>query len=266
MNEIQIVKKIVDSRFEYTALKNGKKLGSIKGTVQNPKIVWLWRYKVLEKAEEAVIFEKLQKRFYADCQENESKVLLVLNPKTEQAKLFMDKSDFVVASVNYVFEHDLTAIGMPEKELKLIPFKEVELSKYQEVYYESSKGDPQVDLTNLSAKGLYEQDKEEISELWNEDLMYLVSANDEIIGVLNLRTMPHPTTKEQEGAINYMGLLSSARKKGYGKALHLTGLRKLQELGCKSYYGGTDSHNQAMLKIFEKNNCKRAEEQYCYKA
>jgi len=265
MESIEIEKKVEGSKFEYAAIKNGRKIGAIKGSIQNPKILWLWKYEVIDEASESIFIEKLQERFYSDCLNRQCKVILKEDPKTAQAKYFMDKSKFVVSSINYVFESDLLDLMAPSKEFKLLPFKEVSFLEYQKIYYKSSEGDPKLDLSNLSPEEFFNQDKEELGDLWDESLMYLVSFKNHIIGVLNFRTMLHPTTGEKEGAINYLGLLQNERKKGYGQILHLTGLHKLKKLGCKSYYGGTDNTNQAMLKIFIKNNCTRAEAQYFYK-
>ncbi len=264
-SNIDITKEISNAKFEYAAIKNGKKIAAIKGSIQNPQILWIWRYEVVAQEEEALFMEALQNEFYEDCLAKKCKVVLELNSKTMRAKYFMDKSKFVNAHINYVFEHDLLKLMPPSIVFKLVPFKEVPLAEYQHVYYESSKGDPQIDLSNLSAEDFFNQDKKELGDLWEEDLMHVISYEKEIIGVLNLRTMPHPTTGEKEGAINYLGLLPSQRRKGYGQILHLTGLQKLKALGCKSYYGGTDSYNQAMLKVFLKNKCTKAEEQYYYK-
>jgi len=265
MENITIKKEVVDSKFEYTAFKDEVKLASINGKIQNEHSYWLLRYESSNSNDEEALVASLQKAFYDDCVKSNAKVRIELNTKSEKAKWFMEKSNFVEAYVSYVFEHDLNGINEPEFKFDLKSFKEVPLSEYQKVYFESSKGDPQIDLTGLNASEFYVQDKKEFDDLWNEDLMYTVMHSDEILGVLNLRTMPHPKTGKKEGAINYLGLMPSQRKKGFGKALHLTGLKKLKDLGCESYYGGTDSFNVGMLKIFEANNCTRAEEQYCYK-
>lgn len=39
METTLIKKTIEDSKFEYVAVQNGRKLGSIKGKIQNPKIL-----------------------------------------------------------------------------------------------------------------------------------------------------------------------------------------------------------------------------------
>ena len=268
MENITIKKEAVDSKFEYIAFKDGVKLASIKGKVQNEFACWLLWYESSNPSDDEAVVAELQKAFYDDCVKSNCKVRVEYHAKSiksKKAKWFMEKSDFVESYVNYVFEHDLNKINEPGVKLDLKPFKEVALPEYQKVYYESSKGDPHIDLTGLTASEFYEKDKKEIDYLWDEGLMYMVMHLDEVLGVLNLRTMPHPKTGEKEGAINYLGLIPSQRRKGFGKALHLTGLRKLKDLGCKSYYGGTDSFNVGMLKIFEANNCTRAEEHYCYK-
>lgn len=262
MNDVNVKKNFFENKFEYLLYKDNEKLASLKGIVQNEYVWWLWQYESFSNKEEDNVNE-LQKLFYADCLKNKTKILLELNERTEKGKIFMDTSDFEESHINYVFEHNLKEIESPRLIFNLLPLKSMSLLEYQEMYYESSKGDPQIDLTNLSAKEFYEQDKAELRELWDEDLMFMVLYDDEKLGVLNLRIMEEKGKKE--GSINYLGLLPSQRRKGYGKILHLTGLKKLKSLGCGSYYGGTDSFNKGMLKIFESNNCKRAEEQYCYK-
>jgi len=261
---IEIEKKVEDSKFEYTALENGENIAGLKGSFINPKNLRLWRYDVFNKDKETQVFEALQKRFYSDCLEMECRIVVELFPSTESAKYFMDESEFIQSSVNYVFEDDLQNLITPSKAFHLMPFSEVDLAEYQKIYFESSKGDPQFDLEGISAKEYFNIEKEELGELYNESLMHTVSFENEVIGVLNLRIMPHPKTKEKEGAINYLGLLPNKRKKGHGQILHQTGLQKLKSLGCKSYYGGTNNANLAMLKIFNKNKCVRAEEQYTY--
>jgi len=264
MEIITVKKQVYDKRFEYLLFKGEESIASLKGVYQNESYWWLRRYEAFSK-EEKEHANELQKALYNDCLENKASIRFELNDRTEEVKQFMEQSDFVEAHINYVFEHTLKNIEEPPLIFDLSPLKSMDLSKYQEIYYDSSIGDPQIDLTNLSPKEFYEQDKKELDQLWQEDLMYTVSYDNEILGVLNFRTMKKPGSEEKEGAINYLGLLPSQRRKGYGKILHLTGLKKLKDLGCVSYYGGTDSLNKAMLKIFQSNNCERAETQYCYK-
>lgn len=264
MNDVNVERNFFENKFEYLLYKDDEKLASLKGIVQNDYIWWLWQYESFSiKSEDNV--NELQEIFYNDCLKNNTKILLELNERTENGKWFMDTSDFIESHINYVFEHNLEEIANPELIFKLLPLKNISLSEYQEMYYESSKGDPQIDLTNINPKEFYEKDKIELGELWDEELMFIVLYGDEKLGILNLRTMEDKENRSKEGAINYLGLLPSQRRKGYGKILHLMGLKKLKSLGCGSYYGGTDSFNKGMLKIFESNNCKRAEEQYCYK-
>ena len=88
-----------------------------------------------------------------------------MNERTMKAKWFLDKSDFSISYINYVYENTLDDLGMPEFEIDLLPFKEMSLTEYQQMYYECSIGDPQVDWKNLTPKELFEKDKRENSEL-----------------------------------------------------------------------------------------------------
>lgn len=259
---ITIEQTIIDKKLQYTVFENEKKLATLKGQFQNATILWLSRYEVLKNADESTFLSKLQEKFRLDCHESKLQILMNHHEKTAATKQFMDTSNFAPAEINYIFEHDLKDITAPKNKLSLVPFKEVSLAEYQQFYYESAEGDPKIDLSKWSAQTYFEQDKKELEQIWDEGLMYLVCYKSQKIGILVLRVLPHPVTKEKEGAINYMGLIGSQRKKGYGKDLHLIALNKLKSLGSKSYFGGTDSTNTPMLNIFHKNNCKKAEEQF----
>ncbi len=58
-----------------------------------------------------------------------------------------------------------------------------------------------------------------------------------------------------EGTISYVGILPAFRGRGFGRALHASGLRLLAEAGCTIYKGSTDHRNKAMARVFEKNGC-----------
>lgn len=56
--------------------------------------------------------------------------------------------------------------------------------------------------------------------------------------------------------IPYMGILKESRGKGYGKWVHRRGFSEIKRGGGKIYHGGTVADNTAMIRLFEKHNCK----------
>jgi ribosomal protein S18 acetylase RimI-like enzyme len=59
-----------------------------------------------------------------------------------------------------------------------------------------------------------------------------------------------------KGTLFFFGVAPEFRGRGLGKVLHAKGLELLAESGCRSYVGGTDARNAAMLATFRANGCK----------
>ena len=56
--------------------------------------------------------------------------------------------------------------------------------------------------------------------------------------------------------ISYMGLIPEARGQGFGKWIHRRGFTMLKEQGGDLYHGGTNSQNEAMIRLFENHGCR----------
>ncbi len=251
--------------YEYRHWKQSKKNAYIKGRKVNDFVWWLHQYSGVGKEELDKTFAKaIHKRFYEDCKENDTKVLVNLLG-THQAQWFIERGEFALIHTNFVFENDLKNLEEVTMDLTLKKLDEQNQALFTETYYEASKGDPKIDLEGLSPQQFLDKDKQEIGEAWDDELVHLAYLNDKLIGVLNLRTEIHPQTKMKEGAINYIGLLATYRNKGIGQQLHLFALHQLKALGCENYFGGTEAENASMLKVFEKNQCRLVEKQGEYK-
>ncbi|MCB9232004.1 MAG: GNAT family N-acetyltransferase [Bacteroidia bacterium] len=176
----------------------------------------------------------------------------------------MKESDFHFQGIKYLFKSDLLALADPLHDFKLKPASEMILADFQSLYFACQQGDPMVNLTSLTPAEFYENEKTEIGELWDEDLLHAVIIENHLIGVLNLRKDLNHQSKIYSGSINYIGILPPFRGKGLGKSLHLLGLHQLKQLGCESYVGSTDSRNEPMLKIFAQNGCQLFAEQHFF--
>ena len=67
MNVIKIEKNTADTFFEYALFRNEKKLASIKGSIQNKHVLWLWRYESLIPDEDDFFVDELQKELRDHC-------------------------------------------------------------------------------------------------------------------------------------------------------------------------------------------------------
>lgn len=58
-----------------------------------------------------------------------------------------------------------------------------------------------------------------------------------------------------EGTLSYVGILPEHRGEGLGRRLHRAGLLLLARAGAQSYLGSTGIRNEAMARVFERNDC-----------
>jgi len=262
------VEKTVDgSLYTYHLYHKDKVLAHIKGRLLNTEIILsLHEFNMVDPPQEKMSALEIGKYFFEDCRKNKSTIIVTIKPSTQKAVWFLQENNFNHVVTQYVFENNLEKLETPLHTFELKSLNKVDLTEYQKIYFECAKGDPKENLDGLTYQSYYDKDKKETGDLWDENLMHLVFWEGNPIGVLNLRTEFHQKNQIQEGSINYIGLLEAFRNRGLGKALHLTGLKKLKELGCKNYFGGTDSTNQAMLKTFKSNKCINTLTQHYYKA
>jgi len=262
------IEKTKDGRmYKYRLIKNGEELAYIKGGLLNEQMTLsLRKFHAADSQQEKLFAQKIGKAFFEDCLKNESTIIVWVSEAIKKAEWFLKENKFTHKFTRYVFENDLKALETPSHTFELKSLEEVDLLDYQKIYYECSKGDPEVDLTGLTYTQFYEKDKKETGDLWDDHLLHMVFLETEPVGVLNLRTEIHQKAKIQEGSINYIGLLPTHRKRGLGTDLHLTGLHQLKKLGCENYFGGTSTLNKAMMATFRKNNCIITSTEHYYKA
>lgn len=264
---MQIVKTKEGTKYKYSLIDKNKEIAYTKGLLHNePIVLSLYEFHTENKLQEKISAKKLGVAFFEDCQKNDSTIIVTVKDSTKKAEWFLQENNFNHIFTRYVFENDLKNLKNPSQAFELKPFKEVALSAYQKIFFESSKGDSEAKLSRLTHQQFYDQEKIETGDLWDENLLHLVYFENNPIGILNLRTEHHYKTKILEGSINYIGLLKEFRNQGLGSALHLTGLHQLKQLGCENYFGGTNSNNQAMLTTFKKNNCVNTLTQHSYKS
>lgn len=67
---------------------------------------------------------------------------------------------------------------------------------------------------------------------------------------------PDPDNSKS-GMVLYVAVAEKFRGRGFGKILHAKGLADLAIMGSKHHTGSTDSINRPMLRIFDRNGCRK---------
>ncbi len=127
---------------------------------------------------------------------------------------------------------------------------------------EAAQGDPFEDVTDGDPEADFNELVEEAGNRFEPASWMLAQVGDDVVGVVLPQEFPG---SGREGTLFYVAVLATFRGRGYGRALHASGLSMLAERGVTRYVGSTDTRNAAMLKVFEANGCPQTGTQLFYR-
>lgn len=178
----------------------------------------------------------------------------------ESVKTFLEKNNFKYLHTRKEFTKDLNIVQKPETEQ--LQFKswdqaDMNLEEVAELMTLSAKGDPDFseDEDALQCLNSYLSD----AELYSKPDCIQIGFVDEFPAAIVV-----PQSVEEWGTLTYMGIIPKFRGKGFGSILQRHGQFCLKCQGATEYHGGTLSNNKAMLRVFEKNECKLMRDLHAY--
>ena len=127
---------------------------------------------------------------------------------------------------------------------------------------EAAQGDPFEDVTDGDPEADFDELVEGAGNRFDPADWMLAQVGDDVVGVVLPQEFPGDG---QEGTLFYVAVLPAFRGRGYGRALHASGLAMLAERGVTRYVGSTDTRNEAMLKVFCANGCAQTGTQLFYR-
>lgn len=181
------------------------------------------------------------------CKKNEISLLTFQN--TIENKYLADFG-FQIYRTKTLFQKKLDQVESFDKKLTYKSIKEVSEIVFKNTFVKAVKDYEEKD--GYSNEDYFDYLKELAEDKYNEENWKLVFKNDEPIGVILPQIFPD---NEKEGTLYFIGLVEEHRNNGYGKEMHLVGLNNLYEKGATDYIGSTLNSNEAMTKVFQKNNC-----------
>jgi len=139
---------------------------------------------------------------------------------------------------------------------------EVEKPEFLRVMTEAAQGDPFEDVTDCDPEADFNELVETAGNRFDPASWMLAQVGDDVVGVV----LPQEFAgHDREGTLFYVAVLPAFRGRGYGRALHASGLSMLAERGVTRYVGSTDTRNGPMLKVFEANGCPQTGTQLFYR-
>ncbi len=156
-----------------------------------------------------------------------------------------------------LYNHDLTQpLGDPELNFELESLASIGESAFIEDLERAFEGDPENDhqAPDWNAKAEFQELKAHADSAFDAHKWFRVSYQQTEIGMLLPQVY---ADKPSEGTVFYLGVFAEQRQQGYGRALHLLGLRQLQSRGASRYLGSTHASNLGMQAIFKANGCEQ---------
>jgi len=135
-------------------------------------------------------------------------------------------------------------------------------AEFLRVMTEAAAGDPFEDMAGRDAEDDFRELKDAASDKFDPASWMLAQVGGDVVGVVLPQEYPG---SKREGTLFYVAVLPAFRGRGYGRALHASGLSMLAERGVTRYVGSTDTRNGPMLKVFEANGCPQTGTQLFYR-
>ena len=177
----------------------------------------------------------------------------------ENSNSFLDKSEMKIFKKKGFYSKELANYIFKDSKLTYKPLSEYSEEYILELFSEVTKGDTDIEVD--TTKEYYDMVEYAEDKLYTQKWK-IVLINNEVIGMLSPQIYHDCIT---EGSLFYIGILPKHRGKGFGKEMHLQGLKFLKNYGANKYVGSTMVSNEAMIKIFNKNNCQKKYTQLYYK-
>lgn len=193
-----------------------------------------------------VAFQELLKDWY----HQEVDYLSLLMDETYETWLL--KQDFHKVSVIVEYTLDLNTIHIQRSDISSIVLATSGISDetFANLYEQCRSGSANRNKL-FTIEQIMESFELELGSNWRSHCM-IFQKEGEPVGI----SIPHiESGMMEEGRLFYFGILPEWRGKGMGTICHQHTLDALKEFGATYYVGSTDAVNDAMIRVFEKNDC-----------
>lgn len=175
------------------------------------------------------------------------------NTPYDSLKQALVEAGFQVRKNKVIYERSLEEPFKLESD-KILTYKgidEIGLEKVKRLCFQSLQGslDYSGDLFPASSEKEFDIDWRMMRR---KDLTRVAFYENQPVGVILPDLMDDET-----GTFTYMAIMPDFRNKGFGNTLFVDGLKLFKSIGASQYSDSTSVTNLPMIKIFEKNGCKK---------
>lgn len=194
----------------------------------------------------------LQDRFYAFVKRNKIEIMTENTTRDCNQNRFMKGCGLKIKYSKNLFTRNLPTFKSNYKDIfEYKSFNELDLHKLHKLFKQCVENP----IENYIRFRKYSNKlKRLVRNMYDYQNWKVVSLNNKDIGII----MPHLFPEDPAlGTLLNIGLRPKCRGKGYGRVIHAHGLELLKQMGAKKYLGSTETTNQAMLRVFEINGCRK---------
>lgn len=252
-----------DPRSFLVALDGPRAAGRLKGIFLSDKLYFVQELRCVEGLPCSVVEDALAS-FLGDSFSGDGiGVLSWDRTKSAETNAALERAGFLIEKKKAFVARGLKGdLPRPGTRFAFRTLAEAGKAEFLRVMTEAAVGDPFEDVAVRDAEGDFRELKDAAGDRFDPESWMLALLGDVVVGVVLPQEFPG---SDREGTLFYVAVLPAFRGRGYGRALHASGLAMLAERGVTRYVGSTDTRNSPMLKVFEANGCPQTGTQLFYR-
>ena len=252
-----------DPRSFLVALTGARVAGRLKGLFLSDKLYFVEELRCAEGLPCSVVEDALA-RFLGDSFSGEGIGILSWD-RTESAEInaALKRAGFEIEKKKAFVARALKGdLPRPGTRFAFRTLAEAGKDEFLRVMTEAAAGDPFEDMAVRQPEDDFRELTAAAGDRFDPASWMLAQVDGDVVGVV----LPQEFSgSDREGTLFYVAVLPAFRGRGYGRALHASGLSMLAERGVTRYVGSTDTRNGPMLKVFEANGCPQTGTQLFYR-
>ncbi len=252
-----------DPRSFLVALIGARAAGRLEGLFLDDKLYFVRELRCAEGLPCSVVEDALVGHLAPSFSRDGIGVLSSDRPKNAEVNSALERTGFEVEKRKAFVARGLAGeLPKPRVEFTFRTLAEVGRAEFIRVMTKAAEGDPFEDMAVRQPEDDFRELTAAAGDRFDPASWMLALVGDDVVGVVLPQEFPG---HDEDGTLYYVAVLPAFRGRGYGRALHASGLSMLAERGVTRYVGSTDTRNGPMLKVFEANGCPQTGTQLFYR-
>jgi len=252
-----------DPRSFLVALDGPRAAGRLKGLFLSDKLYFVQELRCAEGLPCSVVEDALASFLGDSFSDDGIGILSWDRTKSAETNAALERAGFEIEKKKAFVARGLKGdLPRPGTRFVFRTLAEAGKAEFLRVMTEAAAGDPFEDAAVRDAEDDFRELTDAAGDRFDPAAWMLAHVGDDVVGVVLPQEFPG---SDREGTLFYVAVLPAFRGRGYGRALHASGLAMLAERGVTRYVGSTDTRNGPMLKVFEANGCPQTGTQLFYR-